>query len=187
MQQPINSREHTAAEVKAIGHTASPVRKEEGTSVHAQPRSLSLFYSGSQPIEWCHPHAGWVFPLLINPDIPSHTCQEVCLQGESKANANRSSKERCVESLSFSTASSPWPASSQWQHEGLATVDQHGTAKTNHSHEPLGHVPKDWLHIGQPTLTVACPSIQFCLQTIPHPAVNSFWTLYILNSKLQLS
>lgn len=33
-----------AAEVKAIGHTASPVRKEEETSAHAQPRSLSLFF-----------------------------------------------------------------------------------------------------------------------------------------------
>lgn len=40
------------------------------------PDRFLFFNSGSQPIEWCHPHSGWVFPLLVNPDSPSHTCQE---------------------------------------------------------------------------------------------------------------
>lgn len=187
MQQPITAGSIWLQKLRQLvtRHLQSGRRKRRVPML--SPDRFLFFFSGSQPIEWCHPHTGWVFPLLVNPDSPSHTCQEVCLQGESRANASHSSKGRCVESLSFSSASSPWPASSQRQHEGLATVDQHGTAKTNRTHEPLGHLTKDWLHRGQPALTVACPSIQFCLQTIPHPGVDSFWTLYILNSNLHLS
>jgi hypothetical protein len=48
------------------GHIVTAARKQEAVKVGTSSLSPFLFSPGSQPMKWCHPHSGCLFPSQLN-------------------------------------------------------------------------------------------------------------------------